>query len=409
MSPKSEPVFPPEEPEEEILPAPGAGSVDADAETDADTEIAAKAPAAEEDGQQRMDWSRLDETAAQWQNLVWTYIITGLEDFRLQVWLVSWLRAIRENASQWRKNIQSMDDIILIFSDENEIEIEEFVLEKMLRSLPLRWEEHLELLRVFGQSEIGLTERMRTLRALMETTFESILANLVPFVRSHTRRYERQITSSSITREDLVGVGVIGIAKALRMWDREKGPFLNYAKIWMTNEILDCLRSQSVVHAKEKMAELQGGLDGALADLMVQLQREPTVEEIAEHLGKPVETIRNAMRWRTSVVSLDQPSAAAQQGGDESTSLYDVIPSDDEPEPRMIADLDRETLLQMLRQEIEPILAKTGGILGFRMETHLLQDADGPLQPLVEAIEVLREIGYNNFKAKIIKPKGGNG
>jgi RNA polymerase sigma factor (sigma-70 family) len=170
-----------------------------------------------------------------------------------------------------------MDNLILLFREETEIEIEEFALEKMLRALPLRWEEHLELLRVFQQSEMGQTPRMTTIRVLMETAFESILANLIPFVRAHTRRYERQLNSSSLQREDLVGTGIIGIAKALRCWDREKGPFLHYAKIWMTNEILDQLRSQNVVHAKEKMAELQGGLDGALADLMVKLQREPNI------------------------------------------------------------------------------------------------------------------------------------
>jgi RNA polymerase sigma factor (sigma-70 family) len=364
---------------------------------------AAVAEKSEEGGRVKMDWSRLDETAAQCQNLTWSYIVTGLEDFTLQAWMVHWLQMIRDNAAQWRKNIESIDDIVRLFSDESEVEIEEFALEKMLRVLPLRWEEHLELLRVFQQSEMGHTQRMTTIRSLMETAFESILANLIPFVRAHTRRYERQITSSSIQREDLVGTGILGVAKALRAWDREKGPFLNYAKIWMTNEILDQLRSQSVVHAKEKMAELQGGLDGAFADLMVRLQREPDIEELAEYLGKPVETIKNAIKWRTSVISLDQPSAGGSSGGEDSTSLYDVIP--DKMESTLIGDMDREKLMETLKKEVEPILIKTGGILGFRLETHLLQDANGPPQPLSQAIEVLREIGYNNLRRKLSQIK----
>jgi hypothetical protein len=61
--------------------------------------------------------------------------------------------------------------------------------------------------------------------------------------------------------------------------------------------------------------------------------------------------------------------------------------------------------METLRNEVEPLLIRTGGVLGFRLETHLLQDADGPPLSIPDAIEVLRKIGYKNLRDKINKLK----
>ena len=131
--------------------------------------------------------------------------------------------------------------------------------------------------------------------------------------------------------EDLVQVGTIGLIKAIDRFDPDRGlEFTTYATPTIMGEIKRHFRDKGwSVRVPRRLQELSQKAGQATEDLTRELQRSPSVEEIADRIGVSVDELLEAM---------------------ESSSAYSAVPlegggSDDEEAPAVIdhyASVDRD-------------------------------------------------------------------
>ncbi len=115
--------------------------------------------------------------------------------------------------------------------------------------------------------------------------------------------------------EDLISHGIVGLIQAVDRYDPGRGvPFRTYAIARIRGQVLDTLRRLDLVprSARQRAREIEH----AIRDLQKKLGRNPTDEEIAEHLRIKVETVRSSLQQAACIlVSMDN-LLLSDQGGD---------------------------------------------------------------------------------------------
>lgn len=111
--------------------------------------------------------------------------------------------------------------------------------------------------------------------------------------------------------EDLVQVATVGLIKAARRYDPERGtPFPSYAIPTMVGELRRHFRDMCwAVRVPRGLQELSLRVQGALDRLTRELGRSPTTEEVAQEIGVSADEVLEALETSSaySAVSLDAP------------------------------------------------------------------------------------------------------
>ncbi len=112
---------------------------------------------------------------------------------------------------------------------------------------------------------------------------ERLIQQYLPLVKSLARRYSKR----GEQYEDLVQVGCIGLIKAVDRFDLDRGVELGaFAIPNIAGEILRHLRDRGwPIKVPRRIQELRGGLCACSAELAAQLERPPTIAEIAQRSG----------------------------------------------------------------------------------------------------------------------------
>ncbi|MFD3412265.1 SigB/SigF/SigG family RNA polymerase sigma factor [Streptomyces cyaneofuscatus] len=151
--------------------------------------------------------------------------------------------------------------------------------------------------------------------------------------------------------EDIIQVGTIGLIKAIDRFDLSREvEFTSFAVPYIVGEIKRFFRDTSwAVHVPRRLQELRVDLAKAKEALAADLDRDPTVQELAEHLGMDEAEITEGIVASNGYTagSLDMPTDSSESGPQNTVgrTFADVL---GEPDPAMETVENLHTLAPLL-------------------------------------------------------------
>lgn len=155
----------------------------------------------------------------------------------------------------------------------------------------------------------------------------SLVVHYRYLVESIARKYAR----GKSNYEDIVQVGMLGLLGAIRRFDLTFGrSFEAFAVPTIVGEIKRFLRDKTWdVHVPRRIKELGPRIKAAVEALTIELQRSPTIEDIAKHLEVKEEEVLEAMEVARSYQALSMDHAIESDVDGSTRTLLDVIGKDD--------------------------------------------------------------------------------
>ena len=272
------------------------------------------------------------------------------------------------------------DDIIL--DDEDEVEVEKIDLSvpegvsvedpvrmylKEIGKVPLlSADEEIELAQNMEDGAVA-TEKINVLKGRLDGASEEEKAEIKEEIKTLQRDVDKGADAKKRLAEanlrlvvsiakryvgrgmlflDLIQEGNLGLIKAVEKFDYKKGyKFSTYATWWIRQAITRAIADQArTIRIPVHMVETINKLIRVSRQLLQELGREPSPEEIAKEMSMPVERVREILKISQEPVSLETPI-----GEEEDSHLGDFIKDDNVPVP---ADAAAFTLLKEQLEEV---------------------------------------------------------
>ena len=250
------------------------------------------------------------------------------------------------------ENDADVDSLLLLSDDDINLDDEEEVdMENLDLSVPegISIEDPVRMyLKEIGKVPLLSAEEEIDLAQRMERGDESAKKRLAEanlrLVVSIAKRY----VGRGMLFLDLIQEGNLGLIKAVEKFDYRKGyKFSTYATWWIRQAITRAIADQArTIRIPVHMVETINKLIRVSRQLLQELGREPTPEEIAEEMHMSVERVREILKISQEPVSLETPI-----GEEEDSHLGDFIQDDNVPVPADAA------AFTMLKEQLEDVLS----------------------------------------------------
>lgn len=175
---------------------------------------------------------------------------------------------------------------------------------------------------------------------------EKLVKHYEGLVHSLARKYSR----NNENHEDLVQVGMIGLLVAVQRYDKSfERAFEAFAIPTIIGEIKRFIRDKTWgVHVPRRIKELGPKINRAVEELTVELQRSPSVIDIAEHLDVSEEEVLETMEMTSNyrALSIDYTHDPNADGG--TFTLMDIVGEDESNYQKVD--------IHMVLEEIMPVL-----------------------------------------------------